>query len=426
MACSIYGQELVEYAVNYPVNTATPIEGSLDWSIFDKKLDNSSNDDYYTNQLIAFKPTKSYQSKGNKQVQLITDFDDGWGNIYQHKTELTVEALVYTQPDLEVKFIPAQVYINSEFQTGVIYNDSRTKGLIHHLDYDMTSDGTFDYTDVLKDTTVSHTFSVKQHYTVTAKSTYWDGWEYQAKQVSKVLEIKNTPPVANYSFTDSGICVTKRIWQDQASDLDGLADITYRQFKLYMNTSGTYNLIDSKTLSAIGETYSFQFAIEGQYRISYYVKDSDNDYNEKIEDFDIIFQECTGQTPTGSCELKGTINLQTGWQLIAIPTINGYYDNLTGALVKDGTISNAENYIMSQLMYKLGLGTLSELAAYIPVCNAFRGGELSQNYVTGVTSVTSTHNFNLAYMDDSKLEFTAFWIKVLQPVPAIDWEYYKA
>ena len=41
MACSIYGQELVEYAVNYPVNTATPIEGSLDWSIFDKKLDNS-------------------------------------------------------------------------------------------------------------------------------------------------------------------------------------------------------------------------------------------------------------------------------------------------------------------------------------------------------------------------------------------------
>ena len=128
-------------------------------------------------------------------------------------------------------------------------------------------------------------------------------------------------------------------------------------------------------------------------------------------------------TPTITGDLSGSITCQPGWQLICIPTIYGKWES--GHIVKDTTPATVKNYIIDQLCEKMSI-TDVELRDYVQVLNAMRGGQLSQNYVVGLTSETSVNNFRLAYQDEtsSEIEFTAFWIKVLQPIPDIEWEFY--
>jgi hypothetical protein len=255
----------------------------------------------------------------------------------------------------------------------------------------------------------------------------WDGWEYQDFSVQDTLEIANTPPVAEYSSEDSGVCVVKRVWLEAATDVDGLSDIVSREFKVYLkNSSDVYELVDSGNVGQ-GGTYTHQFALEGSYRVDYIATDSDNGVGIKSETFDIVFKECDGEgLPTGTCDIKGSIYCELGWQLVCIPTRYGFFDTLTGTISKTPVESTVKSYVIDQLCYKLGVDETG-LSSYVQVCNAFRGGELSQNYVVGFTSSTSVNNFKLGYEDTNNmdsLEFTAFWIKILKSVPVINWEFY--
>ena len=126
--------------------------------------------------------------------------------------------------------------------------------------------------------------------------------------------------------------------------------------------------------------------------------------------------------------MSGIIQLQPGWQLVAIPTVHGYWNSSTGSITKDNTPSTVSNYLLDQLAFKLGIDK-SLLNQHIQVCIAYRGGKLSQNMVVGFTPETSVNNFQLSYIDDVnlKLEFTAFWVKVISPLtqlPMIEWEYH--
>lgn len=114
---------------------------------------------------------------------------------------------------------------------------------------------------------------------------------------------------------------------------------------------------------------------------------------------------------------KGTIQIETGWQLISIPVQHGFWDKTTHALVHDGTtIAKFKNYVLDQLEDLYGPGV-------VEVANTYTGdNQAFYSYVVGSTPESSPHNFNLVYQDGSSYEIAGFWIKSVYAEPMlIDW-----
>lgn len=120
-----------------------------------------------------------------------------------------------------------------------------------------------------------------------------------------------------------------------------------------------------------------------------------------------------GQVGESAPEVSGTIEIEPGWQQIAIPSVFGYWDTTLNVLVNSGGVrARIKNYVIDQLEDKYGAGC-------IEVCNAFPGDE--QRFLSWRPSTPddNEHNFYLMYLDGTNYEHTGFWIKSLFGTPMI-------
>jgi len=104
----------------------------------------------------------------------------------------------------------------------------------------------------------------------------------------------------------------------------------------------------------------------------------------------------------------GSIELEYGWQLIAIPIRYGYWDSSTHKHVHDDTtIAKFKNYVLDQITDLYGSNV-------VEVANTYTGdNQFFWSYVVGSTPESSPHNFQLVYDDGGKLEISGFWIKIV-------------
>jgi hypothetical protein len=104
----------------------------------------------------------------------------------------------------------------------------------------------------------------------------------------------------------------------------------------------------------------------------------------------------------------GSIELEEGWQLCAVPIQYGYWSSSTHTHVHDDTtIAKFKNYILDQIedLY----GTVSG----VEVANTYTGdAQAFYSYVVGSTPESSFHNFQLIYDDSGNREIAGFWIKI--------------
>ena len=106
----------------------------------------------------------------------------------------------------------------------------------------------------------------------------------------------------------------------------------------------------------------------------------------------------------------GSIQLEEGWQLIAIPIMYGYWDSTAHKHVHDGTtVARFENYVLDQITDLYGTGV-------VEVANTYTGDRQAfWSYVVGSTPTSSNHNWQLVYDDNGSQEISGFWIKSLSP-----------
>lgn len=116
---------------------------------------------------------------------------------------------------------------------------------------------------------------------------------------------------------------------------------------------------------------------------------------------------CEEATASGICG-SGTIELESGWQLIAIPVEYGYWDSTSHAHVHDGvTRAKFKNYVLDQITDLYGSGIVS-------VANTYTGDQQAfYSYVVGSTPESSPNNFQLIYDDGVHREISGFWIKII-------------
>lgn len=122
---------------------------------------------------------------------------------------------------------------------------------------------------------------------------------------------------------------------------------------------------------------------------------------------------CCGEDATSSgIGGYGSIQLEFGWQLIAIPVMYGYWDDTAHEHVHDEfTVAKYENYVQEQIDDLYGAGI-------IEVANTYLGdNQFFWSYVVGSTPTSSPHNFQLVYSDSGSQEISGFWIKCIGPAP---------
>lgn len=101
---------------------------------------------------------------------------------------------------------------------------------------------------------------------------------------------------------------------------------------------------------------------------------------------------------SGTSVRGGEIQIEEGWQDIAVPIEFGYWDSSSGTLVHDdSTIARVENYIIRQLedIYGVPGNTLIErVSTYNGDAQAF------YSFIPGVTNPATTGNFSLVFRDN--------------------------
>lgn len=110
---------------------------------------------------------------------------------------------------------------------------------------------------------------------------------------------------------------------------------------------------------------------------------------------------------------RGSVEIESNWQLCAIPVEFGYWDLTKHTHVHDTTIAKFKNYILDQIDDLYGGGNIEVANAYIGDLDSF------YSYVPGSTPESSPHNFSLMYNDGSNKEITGFWIKNISGSPIV-------
>ena len=120
------------------------------------------------------------------------------------------------------------------------------------------------------------------------------------------------------------------------------------------------------------------------------------------------YQLWAGATTSSGIGGSGSIELEYGWQLIAIPIQHGYWDTTTSGHVHDDvTVAKFENYVLDQITQLYGSGVVEVANTYPGDLQAFL------SYVVGSTPTSSPHNFQMVYEDGVNLEISGFWIKII-------------
>lgn len=125
-----------------------------------------------------------------------------------------------------------------------------------------------------------------------------------------------------------------------------------------------------------------------------------------------------GYSDTATSTYGGEIQIeQDRWQLITIPVTYGYWNSSYHQIISDGqTLATIKNYLFDQvtdIMHNPAQNYITSAHTYIGDNNFF------YNYVAGVTNPLSIHNFPLAYIDEGRVEYVAFWIRSIHSAPII-------
>jgi len=120
---------------------------------------------------------------------------------------------------------------------------------------------------------------------------------------------------------------------------------------------------------------------------------------------------CCGATVSGVGGGSGSIQLEFGWQLVAIPIMYGYWDSTAHEHVHDDvTVAKFENYVLDQITDLYGTGI-------VEVANTYTGDQQAFfSYVVGSTPTSSPHNFQMVYDDSGNNEISGFWIRIINAV----------
>ena len=126
---------------------------------------------------------------------------------------------------------------------------------------------------------------------------------------------------------------------------------------------------------------------------------------------------CCGEDATSSgIGGYGSIQLEFGWQLIAIPIMYGYWDDTAHEHVHDETtVAKFENYVLDQIedLYS----TVSGAYDIVEIANTYPG-DLQQflsfvPHPTYPTPESDPNNFQMVYADGASQEISGFWIKII-------------
>jgi hypothetical protein len=398
---SIYGKEESKYKLNITsILHDSILTNTTDWKISDTFLDGTDNSLILNDIELLIEPTKIFESSGYKNISTNIEFDDGWNNIYNHETHLTVEVSTYKEPILDFSWVPIEPTINDIITYTQNHNDHRDDstneyyGRIDKIKIDFYNDNSQEETELQKSDIFQNKFSKKQdNIPIKLETEYWDGFEYQSNYLIKYLSMSNIPPVSDWIRNDSGICVPSFEWIANSIDLDDDINNLKYSWELYQNVYDIWNLVDSSS----EKNYSYPFQFEGQYKIILNTTDSEGSFHIKEEIFDVFFKECNGNDVSTPTALNGTLRLQFGgFQLVALPV--------------NKKVSDLVDLIAS----KTGLKDLE----VVKVCNAAPGANgivgAMLNYVPGITNKASSNNFDLIIEDGPIKEITGFWIQMLE------------
>ena len=114
-----------------------------------------------------------------------------------------------------------------------------------------------------------------------------------------------------------------------------------------------------------------------------------------------------GDTTASGIGGYGSIQLEPGWQTIAVPIEHGYWNSTTHEHVHDdATRAKFENYIYDQIEDLYGTGKVQVANTYPGDLQAFL------SYVVGSTPESDPNNFQMVYDDGIHREISGFWIKM--------------
>lgn len=398
---SIYGKEESKYKLN--ITSILPdsiLTNTTDWQISDTFLDGTDNTTILTDIELIIEPTKIFESSGSKNIKTNIEFDDGWSNIYNHETYLTVDVLTYSEPILDFTWVPNEPTISDIVTFNQSHNDNRDDltneyfGRIDKIKVDFYNDNSQEKTELNKDDIFQNQFLIKQdNIPIKLEAEYWDGFEYKTNYNIKYLSMSNIPPVSDWVRNDTGICVPSFEWLANSIDLDDDVNNLKYKWELYQNVYDIWNLVDSST----NKNYSYPFQFEGQYKIILNTTDSEGSFHIKEEIFDVFFKECSGKDVSQPTALNGTLRLQFGgFQLVAVPVHKKVSDLVDLIALKTG----------------LKESDVVKVCNAAPGANGFVGAML--NYVPGITNKASSNNFDLIIEDGPIKEITGFWIQMLE------------
>lgn len=116
----------------------------------------------------------------------------------------------------------------------------------------------------------------------------------------------------------------------------------------------------------------------------------------------------TVTTTSGVSFGSGSLSLEKGWQLVAVPVQEGFWSTTLHKHIHDGTTTaKFKNYVLDQITDLYGENV-------VEVANTFTGdAQKFFSYVVGSTPESSFNNFNLIYSDGLSLEVSGFWIKII-------------
>lgn len=400
------------------------IDGTIYWKIEDSLEDGTDNSDEYFDKFMNFIPEKIFKSTGMKTITSKASYDDGFGNIFIYETSKEVNIAYLNQPIFDLLITPSEPHIFENIEIANVYDDTFPYGNIEYLDFDINNTLLL---NKLKTENINYEFSETKQQQINVTIYYNNGLHIVNFEKQFILNMSSTAPIADFLSKEIFLSVPQYSWTDKATDLDGLDDIQIRKFELFLKTGQDYSLINSQFVNQ-NETFQNLFGIEGEYKLKYTVEDKEGLYSIKESNYNIQFGD-SSITPLK--DLKGQIILELGWQLVVIPTVNGYYNN---GVIRDSTISTIKNYVIDQLINKMGMNNENDLKEYIQICNSYVGRDQNskfQSYLIGVTNPNTTNNFELAFSDSGNIEFTPFWINVIAKTGSfgnltpIDWEYFE-
>jgi hypothetical protein len=363
-------------------------------------------------------------------VENIT-FDDGFGNEY---TTTVTKYVTYQEYTITPDFITNPNNPTIEELTSIIpqildpYNVVETSG----VDYDLSADGNVLSNEELD--VVQRTLTTPRTQVLRQDVRYFSGWDIKTASITKSTIKTNIAPQVCYDNTESGVCTPRHLYTGSCTvdAEDIINDLTF-DWELFIDTNSTVVEVNQVKSIEHGVTqnwvstrlledsliFDHVFSDEGYYKLVETVEDTDGGVSTLERLFDITYDECGGDSVISQ---SGEIQIEPGvWQLLAIPQKTGYWDNVLHKMYKDeNTISKFENVVITQIEDTYGV----QASTVLEVANAYIGDEnLFRNYIPGLTSPLSVHNFELVYIDidggNTREEVTAFWVKSIGATPII-------